>query len=118
MTQRILIFMLLPAMICLAVAQTSVKNTGNKSQEHPCELTIDDYAVYKGLISQLGKPEDPEEAWQGKQMLIADSTGAPRDLKKQWGGWGSTSKALPSQETLDDLSAKAHGLCPIKPQFG
>jgi hypothetical protein len=118
MVQRISIFLLLSALICLAAPQTSVKNTDKKTPELPCELTSNDYAVYTALINQLGKPEDPEEAWQDKEMLIADTTDAPHDLKNTWGGWGSTSKASPSQETLDDLIARAPGLCPVKSQFG
>ena len=118
MTQRISIFLLLFALICLAKPQTGVKNANKKTSGPPCELTNKDYAVYTALINQLGKPEDPEEAWEGKELLIADTTGAPNDLKKEWGGWGSTSKALPAQETLDNLIAEAKSSCPVKPLFG
>jgi hypothetical protein len=118
MTQRISIFLLLSALVCSGAPQTSVKNADKKTPEPSCELTSNDYATYTALTNQLGKPEDPEEAWQGKEMLIADTTAAPRDLKKEWGGWGSTSKASPSQERLGDLIIKAQSSCPVKPQFG
>ena len=68
-------------------------------------------------MSQLGKPEDPEEAWQGKEMVIAETTGAPRDVKSEWGGWGAISKAVPAKNTLSDFVAKARSVCSVRPQF-
>lgn len=118
MTLRICALLISTALVCLAAPQ----ETPSKAKESPlkatCELTSSDYLVYTALLAQLGKPEDPEEAWQGKEMLISDATGAPSDLKAQWGGFGGISKAFPSQETLDDFVVKAKSLCSVKPQFG
>ena len=45
-----------------------------ESATNHCELTQKDYDVFAGLIKGLGRPEHPEESWQGKEMLILDMT--------------------------------------------
>ena len=84
-----------------------------------CELSDDDYAVYAALINGLGKPEDPEEAWQGKQLLISDVTSGPRDTHSHFGTWGyrSNSKAAPRHGTVVDFEKKARNSCNLKSQF-
>lgn len=118
MTQRSAM-LLLAALVCHVGPQSAAQKTPPKAASH-CELTQDDYAVYAGLITGLGRPEDPEEAWQGKEVLIVGRTAAPADTKSHWGGWGfrSNSKAAPSHDTVVDFERKAHSLCELKPQFG
>ena len=67
----------------------------------------------------LDGPEDPEEAWKGKEFLIADMTATPfkKDTQPLW-GFRSKSKVAPSEETFSDYAAKAGSRCPIKPEFG
>ena len=118
MTQTIAM-LLLAALVCSVGPQSTAQRTTQKGESH-CELTQDDYAVYVALITGLGRPEDPEEAWQGKEILIVGLTAAPADTKSHWGGWGfrSNSKAAPSPDTVVDFERKARGLCILKPQFG
>jgi hypothetical protein len=118
MTPRIAM-LLLATLICYPSPQSTAQRTPQKAESH-CELTQDDYAVYAALISGLGRPEDPEEAWQGKEILIVGLTAAPGDTKSHWGGWGfrSSSKAAPSQETVVDFERKARSSCALETQFG
>jgi hypothetical protein len=112
--------MLLLALVCLVGSQSTAQKTPPRA-ESGCELTPDDYAVYAALMNGLGRPEDPEEAWQGKEILIVDLTAvAPADTRSHWGGWGfrSSSKAAPSKDTVADFEEKAHSSCALKPQFG
>lgn len=83
-----------------------------------CQLTPEDYAVYAALVEGLGRPEDPEETWKGKQVFVQDVTAASRDTKSQWGGWGFRSKstAAPSHDTVVDFERKARSSCVLKPQ--
>jgi hypothetical protein len=117
MPQRIAILML--AALVYVGPQSTTQLTQKEAESH-CELTQEDYAVYAVLITGLGRPEDPEEAWQGKEILIASLTAAPADTKSHWGGWGfrSNSKATPNHDTVVDFERKAHSLCELKPQFG
>jgi hypothetical protein len=91
-----------------------------KTPEVKCELSDLDYAVYGGLIQGLGHPEDPEEAWQGKEILLLDNTGGPMDVESRWNGWGfrSKSQAAPSKETIADFKAKSNSVCAVEPKFG
>jgi hypothetical protein len=118
MTQRIAM-LLLAVCVYYASPQSAVQKTTRKAQSR-CELTQDDYAVYAALITGLGRPEDPEEAWQGKEILIVGLTAGPGDTKSHWGGWGfrSNSKAAPSHDTVIDFERKARNSCVLKPQFG
>jgi hypothetical protein len=118
MTQRITL-MLLATLVCNVRPQSTAQKTPQKA-ESQCELTQDDYAVYGALVTGLGRPEDPEEAWQGKEILIIGLTAAPADTKSHWGGWGfrSNSKAAPSHDTVVDFERKARSSCILKPRFG
>lgn len=118
MTKRVAM-LLLTALVCYVSPQSTAQNTPQKVKSH-CELTQDDYAVYAALITGLGRPEDPEEAWQGKEILIVGLTAAPRDTKSHWGDWGfrSKSKAAPSHDTIVDFERKARSSCVLKAEFG
>lgn len=98
-----------------AVAQTA----GQKSLMQ-CELSEEDYSVFTAVIEGLGNPEDPEEAWHGKEILVVDLTGAGEVDKGQWNGWGfrSKSKAAPSGETRADYEAKSKDSCRLKAGWG
>lgn len=98
-----------------AVAQTA----GQKSLTQ-CELSEEDYSVFTAVIEGLGNPEDPEEAWHGKEILVVDLTGAGEVDKGQWNGWGlrSKSKAAPSGETRADYEAKSKDSCRLKTGWG
>jgi hypothetical protein len=91
----------------------------NQKPEPRCELTQDDYSVYSALINALGKPEDPEEAWQNKEILITTVTATPTYVKSLWGSWGfrSSSKAAPASDTVADFEVKARSSCPMEPRF-
>jgi hypothetical protein len=111
--------LLLIVLACPVSRQATAQKTPQKVNSH-CELTQDDYSVYAALITGLGRPEDPEEAWQKKEILIAALTAADADTKSHWGTWGfrSKSKAAPGPETMSDFERKAHSSCVLKPQFG
>ena len=82
------------------------ENTSPKSEQN-CQLTETDYAVYAGLLSDLGGPEDPEESWSGKEFVLVDTTaGGTEDARR--GGWGfrSKSKEGPGDDTIADFTAK------------
>ena len=103
---------------CLAQSTQSLG-----TQKAVCDLTSEDYAVFAGLLAGLHGPEDPEEAWEGKEILIVDATVTPDRLgtnSNGWGGWGfkSKSSAAPTQETLQDYQKKAQSVCTIVPGFG
>lgn len=96
-------------------AKTSVLLPGT-----PCELTAEDYAVFGGLLAGIGRPEDPEEAWHGKEFLIEDTTAMPEDTDAGRAKWGfrSKSKAAPAKDTAADLKTKVHDHCPVSSGFG
>ena len=75
--------------------------------------------MYAALVEGLGGPEDPEESWKGKQVFVADRTGADRDTNSHWGGWGfrSPSKAAPSPATVLDFQRKARSSCPLNSEL-
>jgi hypothetical protein len=118
MTQRIAM-LLLAALVCYVSPQSTTQKTPQKPESYS-ELTQEDYAVYAALITGLGQPEDPEEAWQGREILIVGLTAAPGDTRNHWGGWGfrSNSKAAPGHDTVADFERKARSSCVLKPQFG
>lgn len=115
-----------PKIAVLLVAVVAFLNPRMPSKAMPgetkakCQLTSEDYAVYAALVEGLGGPEDPEEAWTGKQVFVQDVTGAPLDMKSHWGGWGfrSKSKAAPSHDTVLDFEKKARSSCVLNPQSG
>jgi hypothetical protein len=86
-----------------------------------CKLNEEDYSVYAAVLDNLGGPEDPEEAWEGKDFLLVDLTETDM-LEKGEGqaGWGfrSSSKAAPGKRTFADLQAKAKGGCRLRSTFG
>ena len=117
MSQK-LFLVLLAALVWYGTNQHASQKAPSKAESR-CELTEDDYAVYAALMNGLGGPEDPEEAWQGKKLLIVDVTAGPSDTHSHWGGWGfrSRSKAAPSQETIADFEKKARDTCVLQSQF-
>jgi hypothetical protein len=102
-------------------SQDSHPSAAQESTEHNCQLTQDDYAVFGALLSGLHGPEHPEEAWEGKEMLIVDVTATPGKLESQpranW-GFRSKSSAAPSQETFSDYAGKVLSACAVRPEFG
>jgi hypothetical protein len=65
MTRSIAVLLLI-LLACPVGPQVTAQKTPQKVKLH-CELTQDDYAVYSALITALGRPEDPEEAWAGER---------------------------------------------------
>ena|SRR5215469_1841779 len=111
----------LVAVTCPAGSQDKPASATKESTQSSCELTQDDYAVFGALLNVLRGPEDPEEAWERKQMLIANVTTPPfpdQPVEQTRWGFRSNSKAAPSQETLSDYVEKAHSTCAVKPEFG
>ena len=102
---------------CFVGTLTFAQKAADKQPESYCEATTEDYAVYTAIIHDLGGPEDPEEAWQGKELLITDQTAAYELKEGQIGMWGfhSKSTAAPSGATVADFKAKSNHLCAIKP---
>jgi hypothetical protein len=98
------------------------KETSHPKQDGPkvCELTDEDYSVFTSVLQDLGKPEDPEEEWRGKEILVLDVTEQGQVEPGQWKGWGfrSNSKAAPSSETRRDFEARGRGHCQLKENWG
>jgi hypothetical protein len=136
-------FVVLMALVCLsslsgsALMQATQKNNAQQSSAGPsaanagqsnaqkpssgtCELNDEDYAVFTAILKGLGKPEDPEEAWKGKEILVTNVTGQGTVEKNQWNGWGfrSNSSAAPSEETRRDFESKGKDKCPLKEGWG
>ncbi len=105
----------------LLIASSSFpQNKNDKSVAH-CQLSQQDYAVFSGLLKGLGGPEDPEEAWQGKTLIIADMTDrSDEDAKNKNAGWGfrSRSKESPKDSTVTDFAAKSAVECSLSAEFG
>lgn len=116
---RWLSILFLALMASLASSQNRPPSATKDATEHNCELTQDDYEVFGALLNGLHGPEDPEEAWEGKEMIIANVTATPGKPEDQ-ANWGfrSNSSAAPSQETFRDYAEKAHSVCAVKPEFG
>lgn len=105
----------------LTTAQgTTMSQTATQKSAAECELSEEDYSVFTAVLEALGNPEDPEEAWQGKEMLVVDLTGASTVEKGQWSGWGLRSKstAAPSTETRSDYETKSKDACRLKAGWG
>jgi hypothetical protein len=96
----------------LPVAKTAAKE---KTSPTNCTLSAEDYEVFSAVLSALGQPEDPEESWAGKDILLSDVTAQQEFKDKQWGGWGfhSKSKATPAKETQADAATKAEDHCQV-----
>jgi hypothetical protein len=84
-----------------------------------CVLSDDDYNVFSAVINDLGRPEDPEEAWKGKEILVSDLTVEAEHLESKWGPWGfrSNSNAAPAKETEAAFKSRALDLCHIEPKL-
>jgi hypothetical protein len=100
----------------LPVAKTAAKE---KTSPTNCTLSAEDYEVFSAVLSALGQPEDPEESWAGKDILLSDVTAQQEFKDKQWGGWGfhSKSKATPAKETQADAATKAEDHCQVEPKL-
>jgi hypothetical protein len=94
------------------------ENTSPKSDQN-CQLTETDYAVYAGLLNDLGGPEDPEESWSGKEFVLVDTTaGGTEDAQRRDWGFRSKSKESPHADTIADFTAKKNERCTVKSGFG
>lgn len=98
------------------------KETSHPKQDAPkaCELTDEDYSVFTSVLQNLGKPEDPEEEWKDKEIMVLNVTSSGKVEAGQWNGWGfrSNSNAAPSPETRADFEARNQSRCPLKQQWG
>ena len=96
------------------------ERSGTRKPSGTCELNDEDYAVFTAILRELGKPEDPEEAWDGKEILVVDVTGEGTVEKNQWNGWGfrSNSSAAPSKETRQDFESRGKEECTLKEGWG
>lgn len=94
---------------------------GEKKPSTNCSLSAEDYEIFSAVLSNLGKPEDPEESWAGRDILLSDVTAqAQQEFKERhWGGWGYHSKSniTPAKETQEDAAIKAQDNCHLDPQL-
>jgi hypothetical protein len=79
------IAVLLVALAATAALKAHLKARRKKTK---CQLTPEDYSVYAALVEGLGGPEAAEESWKGKQVFVADVTGADRDPTEPLGNVG------------------------------
>ncbi len=111
---------LMSSSVQIAACQQNVSPKPNRS----CELTDVEYAVYAALLQDLGRPEDPEESWSGKEFLLVGTTVAPNqgsadpDPKKVLWGFRSKSKERPHEDTIADFTVKSVDRCMVKDGFG
>lgn len=103
----------------IAIFWFAMSQTHAQSATNHCELTQQDYDVFGGLIQGLGRPEHPEEAWQGKELLILDTTARqPPELQQKAFESYSNSQSSRSVEAFRDYLKKGHDSCSVKAQFG
>jgi hypothetical protein len=103
--------------VIMALALTSQKcDSASNKPPTACEVTHEDYEVFSALLNGLGGPEDPEQAFAGKQILIASNTETPRDVDGISGKWGFRSKSTtaPSRDTVDDFHKKVNLSCSLE----
>jgi|ERR1022692_809829 hypothetical protein len=101
MTKRLPI-LLLVAVADFARSQDLSQQRENRAESR-CELMQDAYAVFAAFLSGLHGPEDPEEKWEGKEMLIVDVTATPSKPEGRPSHWGFRSKssaALPKRHSV------------------
>src|SRR5579863_1834836 len=110
MTWKIVIVLMLAASVGSRSAQQ--KGTAVPAAQS-CELTDGDYEVYAAIFHGLGGPEDPEEAWAGKELILTNKTVSPSNEVTSHAGWGfrSKSKAAPQKETVGDFDTKVRTSC-------
>jgi hypothetical protein len=110
---------ILIAIATFAVLPVAKAATKEKTPPTNCSLSAEDYEVFSAVLSGLGQPEDPEESWAGKDILLSDVTAQQEFKDKQWGGWGfhSKSKTTPAKETQADAAAKAEDHCQVGPKL-
>jgi hypothetical protein len=101
--------------LLLALVTTSFA-IQSKPPAPECALSDEDYKVFSAVIDGLGRPEDPEEAWKGKEILVSDVTAQPGTTESKWGPWGfrSNSNAAPAKETEAAFRAHANDACQIE----
>ncbi len=75
MTSKAVCICMILSAVCLFTLQAVAQAAAQKSPAE-CQLSDDDYSVFTAVLEGLGNPEDPEEAWQGREMLVVDLTGA------------------------------------------
>jgi hypothetical protein len=100
-------------LLALATASFAVQS---KPPATECVLSEEDYKVFSAVIDGLGNPEDPEEAWKNKEILVSDATADPGTTESKWGPWGfrSNSNAAPAKETEAAFKSRAHDLCHLE----
>lgn len=88
----------------------------SQRSEPRCVLSEDDYSVFSAVLDGLGRPEDTEEAWKGKEILVSDVTAQPGPTASKWGPWGfrSNSNAAPAKETEAAFRSNANDACQIE----
>jgi len=110
---------MVPLLLLAVLGPRGLSQQKAQKPDATCTLTAEDYAVYAAVANDLGRPEDPEEAWKDKEILILDATATPNDVKGRK-GWGfrSNSKAAPGEDTVTDFEANASSTCPLTERFG
>lgn len=106
----------LGAIALLLVLVTACFAIQSKPPAPECVLSDEDYNVFSAVLDGLGRPEDPEEAWKNKEILVSDLTADPELTESEWGPWGfrSNSTAAPAKETEDAFKLRAHDLCRVE----
>jgi hypothetical protein len=117
--RRVVTLTLLAGLICANGYEVTAQKPPSAAKPR-CSLTNEDYAVYAALIDGLGRPEDPEEAWLKKDLLILDATAAPTQVESKFGKWGfrSSSKEAPAKDTVASFEARTRKSCPVEPRLG
>lgn len=119
MNIRLAILVVLVAVCLPAKSQEAAKVTQPDRVSSTCEITQEDNAVFSALMDGLGSPEDPEEAWANKEIVVVSETNIVRSENTDRGGWGfrSKSNAAPADETVESLKERAKTSCPLELKF-
>lgn len=83
-------------------------------QKSGCEPTPEDYSVYSAVLDDFGPPEDPEEEWRGKKIIISDQTDVSQKADNAPWGFRSPSKQRPLAETIKNFDARMTSPCHLQ----
>ncbi|HZS27208.1 MAG TPA: hypothetical protein VFB76_08245 [Candidatus Angelobacter sp.] len=105
-----------------SAAASSTANAGHGDQQPDavaCVLSDEDYAVFTGILKELGGPH-PQADLKKIEILVVDITTKAVKDERETNGWNYPSKSnpAPAAETRVDFMEKSKDMCPLKENWG